>query len=181
MTWVDWTIVIVLACSALGGLAQGFFRTACSLLGLIVGLSLAEWNYGHLASMLVPLVRFEAVADAIAFFLIAILVMALANIIGSILGKTFDMLGLGCLDSLGGAVLGFMQGLVLVTLGVLVAVAFFPNAQWLANSRLPRQFFSACHMSTHMSPAELADKVRSGLRILEEDSPEWMHPGGGAS
>jgi membrane protein required for colicin V production len=176
MTWVDWAIVIVLACSVLGGLAQGFFRTACSLLGLLAGLSLAEWNYGHFASLLLPLVRFEAAADAIAFFLIALVVMAIANLMGTVLGKAFDMLGLGCLDSVGGAVLGFMQGLVLVTLGVLVAVAFFPDAQWLANSRLPRQFFAACHMSTHMSPAELADRVRSGLRILEEDSPQWMHP-----
>ncbi len=177
MTWVDWAIVIVLACSLLGGLMQGFFRTACSLLGLLFGLSLAEWNYGHFASLLLPLVRFEAVADAIAFFLIAILVMAVANIIGSLLGKAFDMLGLGCLDSVGGAVLGFMQGLVLVTLGILVAVAFFPNAQWLAQSRLPRQFFAALHVSTHMSPAELADRVRSGLRILEEDSQQLLHPG----
>ena len=177
MTWVDWAIVIVLACSVLGGLLQGFFRTACSLLGLLAGLSLAEWNYGHFASLLLPLVRFEAVADAIAFFLIAILVMALANLIGTLLGKAFDMLGLGCLDSIGGAVLGFMQGLVLVTLGILVAVAFFPNSQWLANSRLPRQFFAALHMSTHMSPEELAGRVRSGLRILEEDSQQLLRPG----
>jgi membrane protein required for colicin V production len=177
MTWVDWAIVIVLACSALGGMMQGFFRTACSLIGLIAGLSLAAWNYGHFASLLLPLVRIEAVADAIAFFTIAILVMAVANVIGNLLGKAFDMLGLGCLDSVGGAVLGFMQGLVLVTLGVLVAVAFFPNAQWLAQSSLPRQFFSALHMSTHMSPAELADRVRSGLRVLEVDSQQLIHPG----
>jgi membrane protein required for colicin V production len=176
MTWVDWAIVIVLACSALGGLAQGFFRTACSLLGLLFGLSLAEWNYGHLASLILPMVRIEAVANAIAFFLIALLVMAIANVIGSLLGRAFDMLGLGCLDSVGGAVLGFMQGLVLVTVGILVAVAFFPDAQWLAQSHLPRQFFSALHMSTHMSPEELADRVRNGLRILEEDSQQLIHP-----
>ena len=177
MTLADWIILIVLACSALGGLMQGFFRTACSLLGLIVGLSLAEWNYSHFASLLLPLVRFEAVADAIAFFLIALFVMAIANLVGTLLGKAFDMLGLGCLDSIGGAVLGFLQGLVMVMLGVLVAVAFFPNAQWLSQSRLPRQFFSALHVSTHMSPAELADRVRSGLQSLEDDSQQLLHEG----
>lgn len=176
MTWVDWAIVIVLACSALGGLMQGFFRTACSLLGLLAGLSLAEWNYGHFASLILPLVRYAAIADAIAFFFIALMVMASANLIGSLLGKAFDMLGLGCLDSAGGAVLGFLQGLVLVTLGVLVAVAFFPDAPWLAQSRLPRQFFAALHVSTHMSPEELADRVRSGLQVLEQDSQQLMHP-----
>ena len=93
--------------------------------------------------ILLPLVRIEAIADAIAFFLIALLVMALFNLLGTILGRTFEWLGLGCLDTLGGGVLGFMQGVVLVMLGVLVAVAFFPEAEWLAQSRLPRQFFGA--------------------------------------
>ena len=32
-------------------------------------------------------------------------------------------------------------------------------------------FFGACHLSTHMSPAELAERVREGLRMLEEESP----------
>jgi membrane protein required for colicin V production len=44
-------------------------------------------------------------------------------------------------------------------------------------SSLPRLFFGACHLSTHMSPAELAERVRAGLKILEQDSPMWLHPG----
>jgi hypothetical protein len=27
-----------------------------------------------------------------------------------------------------------------------------------------------------MSPDQLAKRVRSGLKTLEEESPEWMHP-----
>ena len=177
MTWADWTIVIVLFCSAMGGLMQGFFRTACSVIGLLFGLSLAAWNYGRVAAMLLPMVRIEAVADTIGFLLIAILVGIIANLIGTILGKAFDWLGLGCLDKIGGALLGFLQGAVAVTLGILVAVAFFPQAQWLTQSRLPRQFFAACQMSVHVSPEELADKIRGGLRTLEQESPKWLHPG----
>jgi hypothetical protein len=29
-----------------------------------------------------------------------------------------------------------------------------------------------------MSPAELAERVRYGLKLLEEQSPRWLHPGG---
>ena len=47
MTLVDWIVVIILACAVLGGLAQGFFRSFCSLAGLILGLgvlgSVAMW------------------------------------------------------------------------------------------------------------------------------------------
>jgi membrane protein required for colicin V production len=175
MTWVDWAIVIVLLCSTAGGLMQGFFRTACSIIGLLFGLTLASWNYGRIAAPLLPLVRVPAVADAIGFLLIAILVGIAFSLIGNILGKAFDWLGLGCLDMIGGGLLGFLQGAVIITLIIMVAVAFFPQAQWLTTSQLPRQFFAACQMSTHMSPAELADRVRSGVRTLERESPPWMH------
>lgn len=175
-SWVDWAIVIVVASSVIGGIMQGFFRTACSLIGLILGLSLAAWNYARVAAIFLPLVRVPAVADAIGFFLIALLVMAVANIIGTLLGRLFAGIGLGCLDMIGGGVLGFFQGAVLVTLGIVVAVAFFPQAQWLEDSRLARQFFGVCQVATQMSPGELAEKVRSGLRLLEQESPSWMHP-----
>jgi membrane protein required for colicin V production len=181
MTWLDWAIVIVLAASVVGGFAQGFFRTACSLVGLILGLSLAAWNYGRVAAVFLPAVRVPAIADAIGFFLIALVVMALANLAGNFLGKALNWLGLGCLDMIAGAVLGFFQGVVLVTIILLVIVAFFPRQPWLTRSELPRQFFGALHLSTQMTPAELANRVRQGLRMLEQESPEWMHPGRGAA
>jgi membrane protein required for colicin V production len=181
MTWIDWAIVIVLIGFVLAGLAQGFFRTACSLVGLLLGLSLASWHYGRIASFLMPMVRIEAVADAIGFFFIAILVLAVANLIGNVLGNALDWLGLGCLDMMGGAVLGFFQGLVFVSLCVLVGVAFFPNSPWLTESRLPRQFFGALHMSMRVTPGELADRVREGFHKMELEAPHWPHPGSGSS
>jgi hypothetical protein len=37
-------------------------------------------------------------------------------------------------------------------------------------------FFGACHLSTNVSPADLAERVRTGLHYLEEEAPRWMHP-----
>ena len=176
MAGVDWAIVIVLALSTLGGLSQGFFRVVFSLGGLVLGLVLAAWNYGRAAASLMPLVHNRTAADAIGFLLIALVVMVVAGVIGVVLAKTVRRMGLGCLDRLAGAAVGFVQGVVLVTLVILVAVAFFPRAGWLVEGRLPRMFFGACHLSTHMSPAELAQRVRRDLRMLEQESPHWLHP-----
>jgi membrane protein required for colicin V production len=84
---------------------------------------------------------------------------------------------LGCLDRLGGAVFGFFQGALLVTLLILVTVAFFPTTRWLTQAKLPKLFFGACHLSARMSPDELAERVRLGLMTLENESPRWLHPG----
>ncbi len=176
MTLVDWAVVIILIGAVLGGLAQGFFRSVCSLGGLILGLVIAAWNYGHLASLLLPLVRIAAIANTIAFLLIAIVVSALIGLIGSMLAKAFRLLGLGWLDSLAGGVFGFFQGVVLVVIALLVVVAFFPEVHWIAEARLPRMFFGAAHVSSNVTPSELGERVRSGLRIWEAESPRWMHP-----
>jgi membrane protein required for colicin V production len=179
MTWVDWAIVIVLAASVLGGLSQGLFRSVCSLLGLIFGLVLAAWNYARVAALLLPIVRVEAVADAIGFLLVALLVMAVANIVGAVVSKTLHRMGLGCLDRLAGGAFGFLQGALLITLGILVVLAFFPKAHWLAEARLPKLFFGVCHLSTHVTPADLSDRVHHGLLLMEEHAPEWLHPPAG--
>jgi membrane protein required for colicin V production len=176
MSWVDWAIVFIMAAAVLGGLAQGFFRSVCSLLGLIFGLSIAAWNYGHLAATLMPLVRVRAIADTISFVLIALLVMAIFAIIGVFLARAFRMLGLGCLDGLAGAVFGFLQGVFLVTLGILVIAAFYPDEPWLAQAKLPRRFLGACHLSTHLTPSELGDRIRHGLRMVEDESSRLLHP-----
>ena len=179
MAWVDWLIAFLMLMSVLAGVRNGFLRSASALIGLVMGLSLATWNYERLGRSLVALVRSEALANTLAFLLIAFLVMVLAAIIGKILSKAVHGVGLGCLDRLAGAVFGFFQGALVVMIFVLTALAFYPHASWLAEARLPRLFFGACHQTARVSPNELANRVRSGLRVLAGESPQWMHPGKG--
>ena len=177
MTLVDWAVVIIMVASVIAGMAQGFFRSVCSLGGLVIGLAVAAWNYGHFAAILLPLVRIPAIAYTVSFLVIALVMMALISLLGNVLAKAFRMIGLGWLDGIAGAVFGFFQGVVLVVVFILVIVAFFPQEQWLAQSSLPRMFFGALHVSTHMTPSELSARVHTGLRAIEEQSPAWMHPG----
>ena len=181
MEWVDWIILAVLVGSVLGGMAQGFFRSICSLLGLILGIVLAVWNYARVAVVFKPIVRIEAVADAIGFLLIAALVMITANVVGVFLKKISHWMGLGCLDTIGGAIAGLLQGALLVTVCMLVTVAFFPQTEWLTEAKFPQLFFRACHMDARMSPDELSGRVKQGLRILKHEMPQWVHEKNGGS
>ena len=181
MEWVDWIILAVLVASVLGGMAQGFFRSICSLLGLILGVVLAGWNYARVGVAFMPIVRVEAVANAIGFLLIAVIVMFAANVAGAMLKKMFHWMGLGCLDVIGGSIVGFVQGALLVTVCILVTVAFFPQTEWLTRATLPKIFFGALHVSTQVSPGGLSERVLDGLRTLEHESPQWMHEKNGGS
>jgi len=177
MTLVDWVVIGILVCAVIGGLMEGFFRSICGLLGVVLGLVVAAWNYLRVAALILPLVRIPAIANTIGFLLIALVVMGLIGLVGNLLAKTFRLLGLGWLDGLAGAVFGFFQGVLLIVIGILVVVAFYPQAQWVAEARVPRMFFGACHVSANVTPTELGERVRSGLRAWEAESPRWMHPG----
>lgn len=176
MTLVDWIIVAILLASVIGGLTQGFLRSIFSFGGLILGLILAAWNYHWVAAIFYSVLRAHMVANAVAFLLIALAVMLVAHIAGTLLSKLFHKIGLGCLDRLAGGLFGLFQGALFVTVCILVTIAFFPGAQWLTQSKLPKHFFGACHLSTHVSPSGLAERVRQELKTLETSSPQWMHP-----
>jgi len=168
---------VVLVGSVIAGIAQGFLRSIFSLGGLILGLAVAAWNYDRIARFIKPILHNEQASNAIGFIVIAFLVAAICTTLGVLLSKIFKKLGLGCLDSLAGAIFGFFQGALLVTVVILVTVAFFPDTEWLTQSRLPKYFFAACHLSTDIGPSGLSELVRRDLNRLERESPAWMHPG----
>ena len=175
LTPIDWVIVIILAGSVLAGLARGFFRSVFSLVGLIAGVALASWNYWRVAAVLKRFIHSIEIADAVGFAIIALLVMAVAAILGSLLAKFFEKVGLGCLDRFAGALFGFLQGLIFVTLCILVTVPFFPQTAWLTEARLPRYFFGALHVSIQVTPSRLGERVRKELNTLETKSQQWIN------
>jgi membrane protein required for colicin V production len=177
MTLVDWIIVVVLAMAVLTGIARGFFRSAFSLAGLVLGLTLAAWNYWRLAALLKMMIHSVELADAISFIVIALLVMAVAAILGSLLAKFFEKVGLGCLDRLAGGLFGFVEGLVFVMVAILVTVAFFPQTVWLTEARLPRYFFGALHVSIRVTPSRLSERVSKELHTLESETENLIHEG----
>jgi membrane protein required for colicin V production len=181
MTWIDWAILVIMLGATIGGLVQGFLRTACSLIGLILGLSIASWNYKVVAITLLPLIHNEATSNIIGFILIAVLVMAVCNVLGKMLAKTMEWMGLGCLDMILGGVAGFVQGVLLITIFLIGIVAFFPKTDWMAGSRLPPFFFGACHLSSHITPSDLAEKVAEGLRTLEIETKSLLQQKNGVS
>jgi membrane protein required for colicin V production len=174
MSVVDLAIVVGLAICAIVGLAQGFVRSFSALAGLVLGVSLACWNYHRPGAFLAPMVHSVRLADAIGFIVIALTVMLALGFLGAVFAKALRFIGLGFIDMLGGAVFGLLEGAGLVTVCIIVSMAFFPKAQWISQSRLPPMFFSVCDQVMDMSPGDLAKRVRSGMANVEAEAPDWM-------
>lgn len=174
MTLLDWIILAVLILSTLAGFASGFFRGLFSLAGLVLGLVLAGWNYQILAARFANFIRDKAMAQVIAFLLIAIVVMLIAGLIGVVLHKTVRAIGLGWLDSLFGGFIGFLQGCLLVTVGMMAAAAFLPPSPWVTGSALAPYCLSAAHRIAAVVPADLRAQIEHGATEIQHGANKLL-------
>ncbi len=176
MALIDWAIVIILIVSVLGAAKHGFFVEAFSLAGVVLGLLLASWNYQKLLPWIDRWVHSPGVAEAIAFIVIAIAVMVVAGLAGRLIRWSVRSIGLGWADRFIGAIFGFLKGCVLVTLGVMAIAAFLPRATWLEQSKFAPYFLSVAHEASVVTPAQLGERIREGVKVIRDAQPAWLKP-----
>lgn len=180
MTPFDWIIVAIVVLSAIVAASQGFLREVISLVGLILGLSLALWNYRLLAAPLSHVIPSKHIADALAFLLIAFGVMIIAGLLGRLMSTLARTAGLGSLDSLLGAIFGLFRGCVLVVIAMIAIAAFMPQTTWLRGSKLAPYFLSAANESSLGAPLALRLKIQQGVAAIKQARPTWiqlsLHP-----
>jgi membrane protein required for colicin V production len=176
MAAIDWVIAAVLVLSVIGAARNGFFIEAFSLAGVVLGLLIASWNFQRLMPWIMHAIHTPALAEAIAFLAIALAIMVAAGLVGRALHWSARSIGLGWLDRLIGAAFGFLKGCVVVTLGVMALAAFFPHNGWLDHSQLAPYFLSAAHSSAAVTPAELGERIRDGVKIIRDAQPDWLKP-----
>jgi len=176
MAIVDWIITAIVVLAVVGAARNGFFVEAFSLGGVVLGLLIASWNYQRLMPSMQHAIHTPAIAEAIAFLVIAIVVMIAAGLVGRILHRTAHSIGLGWLDRLVGAAFGFLKGCIVVTLGVMALAAFYPQSGWLDHSRLAPYLLSAAHTTTAVTPQQLGERIREGVKIIRDAQPDWLKP-----
>lgn len=176
MALIDWAIVVILIVSVLSAAKHGFFVEAFSLAGVVLGLLLASWNYQKILPWINGWVHSPGVAEAIAFIAIAIAVMVLAGLAGRLIRWSVRSIGLGWADRFIGAIFGLVKGCVLVTLGVMAIAAFLPNATWLERSKFAPYFLSVAHEASVVTPAELGERIREGVKVIRDAQPDWLNP-----
>lgn len=133
MNWVDVTILTAITVSLLLGLYWGLIRQLAATFGLILAILLAGRFYEGLGAILSPpqgggLIQDPAAAKIVAFVAIVIGVSVLIGIISGIVRTALNLIFLGWLDHLLGALLGVAQMLILMEAILVVATVIrVPN------------------------------------------------------
>jgi len=67
-------------------------------------------------------------------------------------------------------------GFLLVTLGIMAIAAFLPHATWLDRSKFAPYFLSAAHEASAVTPAQLGERIRDGVKAIRDAQPDWLKP-----
>jgi membrane protein required for colicin V production len=174
MTPLDWLFIVILSASTIQAFFRGLVLELFSLAGLVCGVVLAAWNYPRISERLSGLITNPAVANIVAFLLIAIGVMIAASLLARIIRSSAHAIGLGFFDRLGGAAFGLVRGGLVVIAILMSLISFLPASSWLKDSRFAPYFLDGAHAVSFVVPQDLRHLIESGEDELKHRAPDWI-------
>ncbi|MBU1889995.1 CvpA family protein [Patescibacteria group bacterium] len=126
---MDLVLLVLLGGFIALGFMTGLFQTLGSVLGIFVGYFIAAQYYEAMGAFLTPIfMGNEQLSNMIAFLIIFIIVNRLIGLMVWVFAKTFKLLNVipffSILNRLGGAVLGFIEGIFVLGVALLVIEKF---------------------------------------------------------
>lgn len=154
-------VTIVGICLVLGAF-RGLIQEVSSIIGVIAGFYAAFRYYSLLAEQLAPWFTEKNIASLIAFIVIFLAIFFLVTFLGVMIRKGLSVASLGWVDKVAGSVFGFVKGILLVAVLLVVLTAFLPK-----NNRVLRESFFTPYV---MEIAEaLVELVPNDLKVKFDD------------
>jgi len=169
MAIFDVILLMILAGFVFYGLFFGLIKTLGSLAGVVVGAWAASHFYLEIFEWGKELAfGYNNLGKVIAFIVLFTIVNRLTNLVFSILDRAFDFLTiipfLKTINRLAGAVLGLIEGALVVGLILYMAVRYTPLSnwfgQWLVNSQVAPSLLKFAEVLTPFFP-EILKKLQS--------------------
>ncbi len=121
MNFLDIIFILIIVLFAFQGFRKGLIYEIASLAGLILGIYAAFHFASYIEVYLIEYLNISEKYSTIAAFIIVFIgVVILLHLAGKIIEKIVDLVALGILNKLAGAVFGVLKAIVLLSLALLI-------------------------------------------------------------
>jgi membrane protein required for colicin V production len=169
MDMFDIIVLAVIGILTVFGLLNGMVKQLFGLAGVVAGYMLAMRYYQLCSKYLTSL--HPGTAKVISFIAIFLVCIVVAHIIGWLVGKFVTTTGLGFLNRIGGGLLGFAKGCLIVCVVVTVLHTFLPaDNQLLEKSRTIRYILPVTVLFKKVTHADI--KAKYNEKVGKEKAVE---------
>ncbi len=161
MNYVDIAIVVLVAWFTFSAFSAGIIREVVTMTGVALGVVLAGLFYQDLASDVKLAVDNDNAANIIAFLVIFGACFLAGQLAGMLLKHTASLLMLGTFDHLFGAAFGFVKGMVIVEVALILFVTFpaFGLKDHIRDSMFGPMFLDGIPVLLRVLPVEFRNAV----------------------
>jgi membrane protein required for colicin V production len=161
MNYVDIAVVVLVAWFTFSAFSAGIIREVVTMTGVALGVVLAGLFYQDLASDVKLAVDNDNAANIIAFLVIFGACFLAGQLAGMLLKHTASLLMLGTFDHLFGAAFGFVKGMVIVEVALILFVTFpaFGLKDHIRDSMFGPMFLDGIPVLLRILPVEFRNAV----------------------
>lgn len=142
------------------GLLRGAVKEVLSLAGWVAAFVIANAFAAHLAGALTPLTANPTVRTVVAYAVIFAATLLLVGFLKIVLSELIKAMGLGGIDRVLGAAVGFARGVLIVLIAVLAAgMTTLPQEPFWRRAVSAKWFETLAIGVKHWLPQELARRI----------------------
>jgi membrane protein required for colicin V production len=161
MNWLDYGIIVVLVVSMVWSALRGVVREIVSLGGWIIAFLAANLFAGPLSAHLPKAIPGDTLRTLAAYLAIFILALICSALVGVLMSKLVNAVGLGPLDRGLGALFGIARGALLILAAVLAAgLTSAPRQAWWKESLSGEPLKQAALALKPWLPDSIAQRLR---------------------
>jgi len=132
LNFIDYIILVILVLFLIQGYRKGIIISLASIAALVLGIYIAVHFSNYLDSTLMEHLKpsrkwLPILSFTITFIVVVIVVLLVAKLTE----KLVDVVGMGFFNHLGGAVLGLVKGVILISILIFIFTSIDTKGKWL--------------------------------------------------
>jgi membrane protein required for colicin V production len=142
MNFFDFIILAIVLLFTILGFRKGFIISLATFAALLLGIWAAVHFSGRLDAVLLQYLKPSATwLPILSFSLMFLLVVGIVLLVAKGIEKVVSVIGLGLLNRIGGAILGLVKGVILVSLLIYLISIVDPKEKWFTMKDKQESFF----------------------------------------